>query len=76
MVGPDGMIYTGLADGRVLAVSPEDRVAREVGNTGGRRPLGDPIVRGVRARAGDNPLDPDARGTMIGPFATTKTVSP
>ena len=39
VVGPDRMIYTGLADGRVLAVSPEDQVVREVANTGGR-PLG------------------------------------
>ncbi|HXZ16217.1 MAG TPA: SMP-30/gluconolactonase/LRE family protein [Roseiarcus sp.] len=39
VVGPDRMIYTGLADGRVLAVSPEDQAVREVANTGGR-PLG------------------------------------
>jgi len=39
VVGPDRMIYTGLADGRVLAVSPEDQFVREVANTGGR-PLG------------------------------------
>ena len=39
VVGPDGVIYTGLADGRVLAVAPEDRAVREVANTGGR-PLG------------------------------------
>jgi SMP-30/Gluconolactonase/LRE-like region len=39
VVGPDGVIYTGLRDGRVLAVAPEDGVVREVANTGGR-PLG------------------------------------
>jgi sugar lactone lactonase YvrE len=39
VVGPDGVIYTGLADGRVLAVAPEDNAVREVANTGGR-PLG------------------------------------
>jgi sugar lactone lactonase YvrE len=39
VAGPDGLIYTGLSDGRVLAVSPEDGAVREVGNTGGR-PLG------------------------------------
>ena len=39
LVGPDGMIYTGLLDGRVLAVAPEDGAVREVANTGGR-PLG------------------------------------
>jgi len=39
VVGPDGVIYTGLADGRVLAVAPGDRAVREVANTGGR-PLG------------------------------------
>jgi len=39
VVGPDGLIYTGLLDGRVLAVAPEDGAVREVANTGGR-PLG------------------------------------
>jgi sugar lactone lactonase YvrE len=39
VVGPDGVIYTGLMDGRVLAVAPEDGAVREVANTGGR-PLG------------------------------------
>ena len=39
VVGPDGVIYTGLRDGRVLAVAPEDGAVREVANTGGR-PLG------------------------------------
>ena len=39
VAGPDGMIYTGLRDGRVFAVAPEDGAVREVANTGGR-PLG------------------------------------
>ncbi len=39
VVGPEGVIYTGLADGRVLAVAPADGTVREVTNTGGR-PLG------------------------------------
>lgn len=39
MAGPDGMIYTGLMDGRILAVAPKDGAVREVANTGGR-PLG------------------------------------
>src|SRR3984957_9379820 len=39
VVGPDGVIYTGLLDGRILAVAPEDGTVREVANTGGR-PLG------------------------------------
>ena len=39
VTGPDDVIYTGLADGRVLAVSPADETVREVGTTGGR-PLG------------------------------------
>ena len=39
VVGPEGVIYTGLADGRVLAVPPDGGSAREVANTGGR-PLG------------------------------------
>jgi sugar lactone lactonase YvrE len=37
--GPDGVIYTGLQDGRILAIAPDDWTAREVANTGGR-PLG------------------------------------
>src|SRR5271168_1505688 len=39
VAGPDGVIYTGLADGRVLAVAPQDNAVRVVANTGGR-PLG------------------------------------
>src|ERR1700751_2082079 len=39
VVGPDGVIYTGLLAGRVLAVAQEDGAVREVANTGGR-PLG------------------------------------
>lgn len=39
VVGPDGLIYTGLLDGRILAVGPKDGAAREVTKTDGR-PLG------------------------------------
>ncbi len=39
VAGPEGVIYTGLLDGRVVAVAPEDGAVREVANTGGR-PLG------------------------------------
>jgi sugar lactone lactonase YvrE len=39
VAGPDGMIYTGLLDGRILAVAADDGAVREVANTGGR-PLG------------------------------------
>ena len=39
VAGPDGVIYTGLLDGRILAVAPEDGAVRKVANTGGR-PLG------------------------------------
>ena len=39
VAGPDGLIYTGLLDGRILAVAPEDGAVREIANTGGR-PLG------------------------------------
>jgi sugar lactone lactonase YvrE len=39
VVGSDGLIYTGLLDGRILAVAPEDGNVREVAKTGGR-PLG------------------------------------
>src|SRR5208282_6496863 len=44
VVGPDGVIYTGLRDGRVLAVAPQDGAVREVANTHGR-PL-DPEATG------------------------------
>jgi sugar lactone lactonase YvrE len=39
VVGSDGLIYTGLLDGRILAIAPEDGAVREVAKTGGR-PLG------------------------------------
>src|ERR1700727_998824 len=39
VVGSDGLIYTGLLDGRILAVAPQDGAVREVAKTGGR-PLG------------------------------------
>jgi len=39
VVGSDGLIYTGLLDGRILSVGPKDGAAREVAKTGGR-PLG------------------------------------
>ena len=39
VVGSDGLIYTGLLDGRILAVAPRDGAVREVAKTGGR-PLG------------------------------------
>ena len=39
VVGSDGLIYTGLLDGRILSVAPKDGAVREVAKTGGR-PLG------------------------------------
>ena len=39
VVGSDGLIYTGLLDGRILGVAPEDGAVREVAKTNGR-PLG------------------------------------
>ncbi len=39
VVGSDGLIYTGLLDGRILSVAPESGAVREVTKTGGR-PLG------------------------------------
>jgi sugar lactone lactonase YvrE len=39
VVGSDGLIYTGLLDGRILSVGPNDGSVREVVRTGGR-PLG------------------------------------
>ena len=39
VVGSDGLIYTGLLDGRILSVGPTDGAVREIVRTGGR-PLG------------------------------------
>jgi sugar lactone lactonase YvrE len=39
VVGSDGLIYTGLLDGRIVGVVPKDGTVREVAKTGGR-PLG------------------------------------
>src|SRR5579872_6443090 len=39
VAGLDGVIYTGLQDGRLLAVAPESGAVREIASTGGR-PLG------------------------------------
>ena len=39
VLGTDGLIYTGLLDGRILAIAPQDGAVREVAKTGGR-PLG------------------------------------
>jgi sugar lactone lactonase YvrE len=39
VVGSDGLIYTGLRDGRILSVAQKDAAVREVAKTGGR-PLG------------------------------------
>jgi hypothetical protein len=39
VVGSDGLIYTGLLDGRIVSVDPKDGAAHEVAKTGGR-PLG------------------------------------
>lgn len=38
-VGPDGFLYTGLADGRIVRFTPEGSAMTEVADTGGR-PLG------------------------------------
>ncbi len=52
VVGSDGLIYTGLLDGRILAVAPQDGAVREVARTGGR-PLG--------SRSDDGRAAPDLR---------------
>ena len=39
VLGSDGLIYTGLLDGRIIAVAPQNGAVREVAKTGGR-PLG------------------------------------
>jgi sugar lactone lactonase YvrE len=54
VVGSDGSIYTGLLDGRILAVAPEDGAVREVAKTGGR-PLGLEATQGGRLLICDSP---------------------
>ena len=60
MVGPDGVIYTGLLDGRILAVAMEDGAVREVANTGGR-PLGLEATADGRLLICDSPTKATAR---------------
>ncbi len=54
VVGPDGVLYTGLRDGRVVAVAPEGEAVREVANTGGR-PLGLEATADGRLLISDSP---------------------
>ena len=72
VVGPGGVIYTGLLDGRVLAVAPEDRAVREVANTGGR-PLGLEATADGRLLICDSPkglLELDLKTGALKPLVT------
>lgn len=53
VVDDDGMIWTGLADGRIVRIDPDGRV-RVVGDTGGR-PLGLAVARDGRLLICDSP---------------------
>ncbi len=54
VVGADGLIYTGLLDGRILSVGPTDGAVREVVRTGGR-PLGLEVMTDGRLLICDSP---------------------
>jgi sugar lactone lactonase YvrE len=54
VVGSDGLIYTGLLDGRIVGVAPKDGAVREVAKTGGR-PLGLEATRDGRLLICDSP---------------------
>ncbi len=79
VMGPDGLLYTGLLDGRIVRFDPDGRRCEDVAHTGGR-PLGvffdrggdlvvaDPL-RGllrVTRRGGVDLLTDHAEGTPIG----------
>src|SRR5271156_4401179 len=72
VVGPDGSIYTGLLDGRILAVAPEDGAVREVAKTGGR-PLGLEATTDGRLLICDSPNGPLELDLKTGALRTLVT---
>ena len=54
VAGPDGTVYTGLLDGRILAIAPGETAAREIAKTAGR-PLGLEATRDGRLLICDSP---------------------
>ena len=78
VVGSDGSIYTGLLDGRILAVAPEDGAVREVAKTGGR-PLGLEATTDGRLLICDSPkglLELDLKTGALGTLVTHDGAEP
>jgi sugar lactone lactonase YvrE len=69
VVDEDGRIWTGLEDGRIVRISPDDGKAVVVGDTGGR-PLGLAFSRDGRLLVCDSPRGLLAMDTDSGKFET------
>jgi sugar lactone lactonase YvrE len=72
VVGPDGLIYTGLLDGSILSVAPNDGAVREVARTGGR-PLGLEATKDGRLLICDSPKGLLELNLKTGALATLVT---
>jgi sugar lactone lactonase YvrE len=78
VVGSDGLIYTGLLDGRILGVAPTDGTVREVAKTGGR-PLGLEATTNGRLLICDSPkglLELDLKTGVLKTLVTHDGVEP
>ncbi len=67
VVDADGAIWTGLDDGRIVRIGPDDRPPTVVGDTGGR-PLGLAVARDGRLLVCDSPRGLLAMDTTTGTF--------
>jgi hypothetical protein len=78
VVGSDGLVYTGLLDGRILGVAPIDGAVREVAKTGGR-PLGLEATKDGRLLICDSPkglLELDLRNGALKTLVTHDRAEP
>ena len=78
VVGSDGLIYTGLLDGRILSVAPKDGAVREVARAGGR-PLGLETTTDGRLLICDSPkglLELDLKTGVITTLVTHDQAEP
>ncbi|MGB7973525.1 MAG: SMP-30/gluconolactonase/LRE family protein [Roseiarcus sp.] len=78
VVGSDGLIYTGLLDGRILSVAPSDGAVREVARTNGR-PLGLEATTDGRLLICDSPkglLELDIKSGVLKTLVTHDGVEP
>src|SRR5271170_7474040 len=78
VVGSDGLIYTGLLDGRILSVTPTNGAVREVARTSGR-PLGLEATTDGRLLICDSPkglLELDLKTGVLKTLVTHDGVAP